>query len=641
MTYKKRLISCLWDVDKTLAIAGTILAAIFIILIYIYAGHLGYLPTNLLFFPLLIICFCLLWLGLQKDELLKFHPPGSDSRVKFWSLVFFILYILSTLVVYYRPNLYERPLIYFVLAILMAGAIACEICTAKQQPVVFILIQELMLAINLVASLLLIVPSLVGGDPWYHCDLATRILNEYNIPNGYGYSAMPFFHLTVAVTSIFTTLPYKFATMASVTLGQIVIDCVFIFLISNFLFKNYRIGLLAGFLVIIGDQHIIRSIAPIPNSFGYVFIIITLYLIFAKFKGKYNISAYILLGLSMTPIILIHSLPALMMTIFLFTVWITFYFCKEFFLQKIQYIRLLIPLVFCLTMLSWWYYMSTQANDATKILAEAMSLSANAYSPIPDIVASAATINSNEILFLNLGLYAFISISLIGFFYMISRRGDEFTFTFALLSIIPFMIYILMYALSGFVYSENFNVLSDRWLNLTLILISVPLALSIYSMGTYWIQNTNCLSFFLGGLIILLSMLMILTPAGSPDNHIFTPSKQYWSYYTESEISGSELFAFKSSGMLSSDRDYAVHTSSSIFQHIYGIDSNRLLMLDLEIQSGIFDHDNSIKIFRERRTLEFQRAGVFSPKIQPDLETYLSRCGFNKIYESPTITGYI
>jgi len=643
MTFRRRLSALFYELDKTCATLGAVVSTCCVIFLLTYQKNLGYLPIHLFLFAFLVMCSCIFWLVFRKENLSTFSPSPSEPRVKLWALCFFILYTLSVVAIYFRSSLYERPLVYFVLTILMAGIIACEVCTAERRHVGLILIQIFLLGISLNASLSLIVPSLIGGDPWYHYDLTTRILNSHYIPHGDMYSTMPFFHLTIAVTSIITTLPYKFSTLVSVSFGQIVINSIFIFLIADYLFKNHRIGLLSALLVVIGDENIIRSIAPIPNSFGYIFILIVIYLIFTKFRGTYKFPTYVLLILSMGSTILVHSIPALIVTICLFTIWVSYYYLKFFPLQKTQktqYITLLVPLGFFLAMLSWWYYVGTQAADATRILAEALNLDVTSFSPIPDITANAIVADTMEVIFINFGLYIFICLSLVGLFYMISRRGNNLTFCFALISVIPLTIYICTYSLGGLVYDATFNILPGRWINLIQILMCVPSALCIYLIGKDKIRSVDCRSLFFGGLIMVLSLFMMMTPSGSPDNHTLTPSKQYWSYYTDSEMSGNDFFANKSIGILSSDRNHAIHTSSSVFQHVYGIDRDRLRMLDFEIQSGIFEPDDSIKIFRYKRILEFQRVGVFSSIVQPDLNTYMSRCGFDKIYESPTMTGY-
>lgn len=638
MTVKQRISLLLIDFDKTCAIIGALASLCFIIFLLIYKSALGYLPIHLVVFSTLILFFCLYWLIFRKYNLLEYNPPGSKIRVKLWATCFFVLYILSILAVYFRPTLYERPHIYFILSILMAGVLACEVFTAERRHIIFILSQIILFGINLAASLELIVPSLIGGDPWYHYSITTKILSDSYIPGGYGYSTMPFFHLISATTSLITTLPYKFSTMISISFVQIAISAVFLFLIADYLFKNHRIGLLAALLVIIGDQNIIRSIAPIPNSFGFAYLLIPIYIIFTKYEYKNKNVSSIVIFLSLVPLIFIHSLPALIMTILLFVIWACFYILREVSMQKIQYITIFLPVGFFIAMLSWWYYIGTQVDAVTKIIAEALNLDVIAYSPIPDITAKVAVFNLYDIFLTNIGLYLFISISLIGVFYMISKRGNKFTFYFALISITPVIFYVAIYFLGGFVYDETFNTLSDRWVNLIQIVICVPLALSIYLIGTSKIRKP---SLFFGIVVIIMSIFMILTPTGSPDCHILSSSKQYWSYYTDSEMSGNDFFGTRSMGDLYSDRNHAVSTSSSVFQHVYGIDTGKLHMLDFEIQSGFFSHDNSVKIFRTRRIIEFQRVGVFSPNIKPDLNTYMSKNGFSKIYQSPGMTGYL
>ena len=154
----------------------------------------------------------------------------------------------------------------------MAGVIACEIITSERRHAPLILIQVLLLGVSIAWSQLLIFPSLLGVDPWYHSALTNRIVSEGFIPEGYSYSKLPLFHLMIAATSILADLPYKFATMASVSLGQIICNGVFVFLIADRLFKNHRVGLLAALMVVIANHHIFMSYWSIPNAFAAVFI---------------------------------------------------------------------------------------------------------------------------------------------------------------------------------------------------------------------------------------------------------------------------------------------------------------------------------------------------------------------------------
>jgi hypothetical protein len=133
-----------------------------------------------------------------------------------------------------------------------------------------------------------------------------------------------------------------------------------------------------------------------------------------------------------------------------------------------------------------------------------------------------------------------------------------------------------------------------------------------------------------------------MSPQGNNDNHTLTPTLgEISNYYTQSEMSGSDFFAKNSIGVLSSDDTYAFNPSSSIFENIYGINRERLNMLDLEMSSGEFIHDGSIKILRSRQITNLQRTGEFSSTIRPDLNTYMAKSGFDKIYDNSVMTGYI
>ena len=185
-----------------------------------------------------------------------------------------------------------------------------------------ILIQILLLGVSIAWSQLLIFPSLLGVDPWYHSALTNRIINEGFIPEGYSYSKLPLFHLTIAATSLIASLPYKLANMVSVSLGQIICNAVFVFLIADYLFKNHRVGLLAALMVVIANHHIRMTYWSIPNAFAVVFIPIVIYLALSTTKSNprdiNTLFMSIIMVLLMVVIILTHAIAAVCMAILLF-----------------------------------------------------------------------------------------------------------------------------------------------------------------------------------------------------------------------------------------------------------------------------------------------------------------------------------
>lgn len=319
------------------------------------------------------------------------------------------------------------------------------------------------------------------------------------------------------------------------------------------------------------------------------------------------------------------------MAIILFVALGTSVFYQFFYSQTKDYMTLIIPVGFTLGMFAWWSYIANNFQDLT------MFIKTNGFTNIVTDTSPTTVIvlpSFGELIFSTLGQTLFMTLSLIGIFYMISRKGNSSTFSIAIVSII------LLCIPFGSILSRIL-LISGRFLYITGILLSIPLALALYSLGTWKIKKPIRQHYIFLGFIVTLTFLMLMSPAGNNDNYTFTPilGKPY--YYTQSEMSGSDFFAEKSTGVLSSDRIYATNPSSSVFMHLYNINPQRLYSLDSEINSGEFNHDGSIKIFRWRYIKQYQMKGIYTSNIYPDLRTYISNSGFDKIYDNSVMTGYI
>jgi len=421
------------DLDKTLAIAGIFFALILIA----YVGmidKLVYLPAGIF-----ALISCLLWLAIRKSYAFEFHILESWSFTALWSICYFMLFALSILSVHFRPDLYERPLLYFILTALMAGAIACKIFSSGRQHVGLILIQIMLLGVSIAWSQLLIFPGLLGVDPWYHYDLTIKIIDEGFLPEKFGYSKLPLFHLTIAATSLIAGLPYKLAAMVSVSLGQIVCNALFVFLIASCLFSNYRAGLLAALMVIIANQHICMSYWSIPNGFAAVFIPIAFYLLFFKSEYRSILSSAILSILVLAAIILTHSIAALCMAMLLVVSWGSLVIYSAYnHSRKDIHISLIRPIGFAVSMLAWWAYASGTIVNIGSFFKR--NLSIDLHMILEEFRGYALDIPLDEKLFNDIGMHFFFAFSLIGIFYMISRRGSGSSFAMAWVGMTPFAI---------------------------------------------------------------------------------------------------------------------------------------------------------------------------------------------------------
>ncbi len=608
------------DLDRTLAIAGVVLSAILILYLGREIGRVVYLLTGVL-----ALISCLLWLEIRKSHTFEFRLPESRTLTSFWSICFFVLFALSILSVHFRPELYERPLLYFILTALMAGAIACEIFSSGRRHVGFILVQVMLLGVSIAWSQLLIFPSLLGVDPWYHSDLTNRILGEGALPEGFGYSRLPLFHLLIAATSLNAGLPYKLAAMVSVSLGQIICNALFVFLIAGHLFRNYRAGLLAALMVIIANHHIYMSYWSIPNGFSAVFIPIALYLLFFKF-GDRSLPSYALLYiLVLATIILTHTITAMCMAILLFVSWGALVIYRAYdHSGKDSNASLMRPIGFTVAMFAWWTFASGSITTLARLIKWGFNIDVFVETP-EEFRGYEAIVPLGEQLFNNLGMFLFFAFSFIGVFYMISQRRSSSSFAMAWVGMAPL-------AIGFFSLIFGHSVIEHRWWYFAQILLSIPLAVAIYIVGTWKSRGPLHLYSFVFGFVVLLSFLMIASPTANVDNLSFSPNSNMRYTLTEAELESIETLAGKWDGPIKTDVYFAGIQSfqypqvSSFCQQIYTEDFVSMGDSLILIRKAIIGRP--FKIFDSINKLDY------------DLNERLEEMGFSRIYDSNSGRGY-
>ena len=611
----------LHELDRTLAVAGIILSIILIIYLGREIGRAIYLLTGVL-----ALISCLLWLAIRKSHTFEFHLLDSRTLTALWSICFFGLFGLSILSVHFRPELYQRPILYFALTALMAGAIACEVLSSGRQHAGLVLIQVVLLGVSIAWSQLLIFPSLLGVDPWFHCDFANRIVDKGIIPGDYSYSKLPLFHLMIAATSLITGLPYKFAAMVSVSLGQVICNALFVFSIAGHLFRNYRVGLLAALMVIIANHQIYMSYWSIPNGFATVFIPIILYLLFFKLRNRSDSSSAFLYILVLGTIILTHTITAICMAILLFVSWAALVIYRAYdHSGKDNYLSLIRPVGFTVAMFAWWTFAaSSTITTLAKLIDWGFSIDVFVETP-KELQGYEAAIPLGEQLFNNLGMFLFFAFSFIGIFYMISQRGNSSSFAVAWVGMAPL-------AIGFFSLISGHSVIEQRWWYFAQILLGVPLAFAIYIVGTWKSKKPSHLYSFVFGFVVLLSILMIMSPAANVDNLSFSPNSKMRYSFTEGELESLKTVAEKWDGPVRTDIYFAGSQAfqypqlSSFCQNIYSEDYLSLRDDIVMVREAIVGRP--FKIFSTIYKLDY------------DLNGKLERLGFSKIYDSNAVSGY-
>ena len=90
---------------------------------------------------------------------------------------------------------------------------------------------------------------------------------------------MPLFHLEVVGTTLLAGLDYRLAAMFSVSLVQLIVFPLAVFLIGKALLGDERIGHFAGLMLITANHQIGMSTASLPNAFATIFMAHVLVLI--------------------------------------------------------------------------------------------------------------------------------------------------------------------------------------------------------------------------------------------------------------------------------------------------------------------------------------------------------------------------
>lgn len=514
------------NIDRIVAILGIISSLGLILYLVMRTDRVEYLLIGFL-----VMASCLLYLLIRKDANIFDLNQTRTFSFNVCAYLYILLFVLSILSIICRPNLYERPIYYFIIIVAMVFVLSYEIIHSKKKNVKFLILQIIALGINICWSQLFLFPGLIGVDPWYHSNLTSQIIQSSHLVEGYSYAKLPLFHIIISVASLILNVEYKFAAMASVSLAQIICNVLFIYLMASGIFKNHKIGCFSSLFVVISNYHIFMSYWSIPNAFAGVFIPIVFYLIYIL-KERHESKAYVLILLFLLVVIWTHTLTSMCMIILLFVTWIVsylFYYCSGF---KSGYIPLLLPVVFVTGVFAWWTYASNSIWMLSQLIKWGFSV--DFFISNPEMIVEYISYTPVfERVFKYLGMFLYFSLSLIGILYMVSRKGTKASFYMAFIALTPLLI-VFISNLMGL------GVIEERWWYFSEVLLSIPLAVTIVIMNNLSIHKSY-LSIVTPILISLIAFLLIMSPPANVDNHMFSEQSGVTHALKYSELCSSEF----------------------------------------------------------------------------------------------------
>lgn len=619
------------NIDFIISLLGIILSPIGIIYLLINGQKVvSWSYSYMLYVIALLFVFIFSFYWFFKKSKRNIEIPINETSRHFiiqLAILFFILVIITDAIYFYRANIYQRPLLFFILISILFGIVAIEIIYSRKIQQILIIFQIIFLGLILVWSQSSIFPTISGVDPWYHQNIVLKILDGSHIPNGLAYSSIPMFHLFVSITAIISNTDFKIASILSVGNIQIICFALFIFIFSISALKNFKIGLMATLLVTIADRLIALSYKPIPNSYALVILLALIYILYIS-KKRFYICHYILFFILIIAINLSHILVSIFLIIvigYLFIMNVLFF--KDKCISQNPVYSIWIPTVCVVLMLSWWSYVSGSINNLADLLS--CGFSVNSQIVIPTDLLRHYDIPPNEQLFNSLGMLIYLVLSLIGVFYLLSIKNSRSIFI-VMLGLLP----LIIGAGSALV---GHSVLWYRWYYIAEIFLSIPLAISIiyiHNINNLKMKYFKIASVFI--IIFLITTISIFNPSYNDDYPLFSQHSAIRYSLIDSEVK-SAVFISNNTDEIYTDSDFR-HTFSLYFSYL-NPNLSSFKALDSSFLSGQYDYKNSVLIIRTYITEKPFRLQGATYELNHDPNTII-RQSSNEIYSNEAVNIY-
>jgi len=496
-------------------------------------------------FGLLLGSTCLGWLFIRRREMvhaMEYEHRGAPLYAL--SSAFFLALFASILMFYFRPEGYVRPMAYFILTAVMAGAVALEVFSLPSGRAArgLVLLQIVALGASVHFSHAAIFPSVIGIDPALHFHLVDGIITTQQITEGADYSTTPLFHIEMAMGMMLTEADYKIVSALLTGIPNILIVPLSVFLLGRYLF-DVRIGLMAALLISVAPYHLYFGVWAVPNTFAAISIPLIFYLMIRLRRERNtlpgrerNLATFALIVLLMAALVLTHPVASLVLATILFIIWSINRVCQMVLLKRgAPTVTLGMALFFVTLMLGWWTFVGDQIYFIGQQLTSGFQI--GYLSSVPDTVASFVyQLPLAEQMMRYIGMFAFFSLGILGCFAIITKkvRNAE-RMTLAFIGLVPCGVGFvsLAFALSG---------LDARWFYVAEMFLAIPLAVIILAMrskGRLKLATTVVAA----GVVASLVFISILSPLGSIDNRELFPNTGIRYSFTDSELTGAQFIS--------------------------------------------------------------------------------------------------
>lgn len=620
--YEGQLSKAIDELDKTLSFLGLLFSTVLIAWLVKTSKEPVYITATILFF---VACSGYLFLRGRTISFLVISRTNHRLYLALNILFFFIL-SYSMISIQSAHEIYTRPISYFISIALMTSIVSIEtlFLPPSKSCIYFAIFKIILIGLSLMSQML-IFPGVEGVDPWWHQMFTLKMLDAGHLPAEYGYSKLPLFHLMIGVTSLITGLNYEISTIFSISSMQLVVFILFIFLMGKFIF-NTTVGLQAALLVGVASYRIMWSYWSIPSTIAAVLIPIILYLLFKRRKEGQN-SAILLCFVLMVALILTHPLGSMWLAILLFVLWAGFEIYTRLYICKFYMpVSLTIAILFSIAMLGYWTYASGHLSELAKFIKVGFGEEAWGPGPLGTTIQYMLDIPFSERVFNNIGNFLFFAFSIVGCFYMVSKKHrNEYRFVIVLSGIVILA--------TGFLTPLfGFEVLGGRWFYMAQIILAIPLSLGLFLVCELFKKNSVKV-LIISFMVFILSFLMIMSPSANLDNHIFSPNTGVRYAFTDAELHAAETISNRWSGNIGTDVYYRM-------PFIYQFNA-KFSVIDGCILSKDYKNCQDMLVVIRQEVVKFAfQLGGNPYRLQYDPNQVLVEQSFSHIYENGFVSGH-
>ncbi|WP_321422011.1 hypothetical protein [uncultured Methanobacterium sp.] len=514
------------NADKYLALALIVLGVIgSVILVFV--------NKNLLPAPIAVVIFSVLYLLNIKYDIKNSHYGQFSKKNTIISfIIIFFLINLSFISFIFRPELYSRPLSYFILISVVSGLLAFVIMYLPQDRKYEYLTLISIIIVDLSLRLLpqVLFPDLLGMDPWIHRDFTNQIMSVGHLVDGFAYSKLPSMHIFIAAVSFLTGLNYKWSSIVAVTIPQVA-SFIIVYLIGKDMF-NPKVGLLAALLLSVSANYICLGYQIFPTGFAMIASAFLLYYVIKEDKHNSAVDATIKILLAIL-IVSIHMQVALAILIFLASFWIGKKIYYKFQNNELDFVnsnklKYTFVILFTVLMFSWWIYMANRIELPFTFIQRALE-----YDPSQIKVVSAYStyvIPYSQYL-LNISPYLFFyGFSIVGSLYAISKKSNSnyLALTLGGIALLATPFLLMQSNMSGY--------LSERWIYTAQLFMSIPVAIGVFKIFNVTEKKTVLKSIVIVSLISIFVFVNVINPSANIDNSDISKYSTIRYAYTDSEL---------------------------------------------------------------------------------------------------------